>query len=190
ANYKLKTDRDTMQCQILLKDGKLLPFAFEGEPIPKARPFQFVGTRSEDMTFLASLHVEALGVKIDADNLRFEIRIERGLTSGNIEAKFAGMDRLEVNGKVLGFIPMSIVNAVVPIEESTRDSMDVAIRGFAGLGTRIGMGFDNPGDARALEGQREQYHDREQIPAVRITCDGLRYFNGREGTGGNRQDLS
>lgn len=58
------------------------------------------------------------------------------------------MDRLEVNGKVLGFIPMSIVNAVVPIEESTRDSMDVAIRGFAGLGTRIGMGFDNPGDGK------------------------------------------
>ena len=87
ANYKLKTDRGTMQCQILLKDGKLLPFDFEDEPIPTARPFQYVGTRSEDMTFLASLHVEALGVKIDADNLRLEIRIERGLTSGNIEAK-------------------------------------------------------------------------------------------------------
>jgi hypothetical protein len=148
ASYRLETDRGTMRCQILLKDGKLLPFDLEDEPIPKARPLQFVDTRSEDMTLLASLHVAALGVTIDVDNLRFQIRIVRGPTSGNIEAALAGMDRLAVDGKVLGFIPMSLVNAVVPIEEGTRDSMDVAIRGFAGLGTRIGMGFDNPGDGK------------------------------------------
>jgi hypothetical protein len=148
ATCTLKTDRATMRCQALLKDGTLLPFDLDDEPIPRARPFQLGGGRGEDMMLLVNIHVDAFGVKVDVDNLRFEIRIERGLASGGFEANLASLDRLMVTGKILGFIPMSVVNAVVPIEENTRNSIDVAMRGFGGRATRIGMGFDNPVDGK------------------------------------------
>lgn len=142
--YRLKTDPRTVRFQALLKDGKFLPFDLEDEPIEGARPFQLSGLRSEDMTFSASVRIEASGVKIDIDNLRFNVHVERGLASGGIVARLSGLDRLDVNGRVLGFIPMSFVNAVLSIEESTRDSLDAAVRGFGGRGATLGMEFDNP----------------------------------------------
>ncbi len=145
AKWRFRTEQRSARLQFFVKNGAFVPFDVDDSLIKGAQPFKLSEEKDRVLSFQQSFSMEAYGIRIVLDNLHGKFFATRKKGWGEAKLKLLGFDRLEVTGRVLGIIPLSVVDVFVPgsIEGSLRDMLNAAARGFQGAGSEIAIRFDN-----------------------------------------------